>query len=139
MIVNGQEDVTPENWSAAERQLHLRQDISTAVARTYCDSGYDVCYQDVIVGSDLERIVVLLEPLRRPVYVIVLAPSPATVQERDDRRAKTGYVDWTVAALDRSLRDETPPIGLWLDSSHLSIDHTVDAILANLETARITH
>ena len=137
MIVNGQADVTPENWEDAERQLHLRQDIATTVARMYADHGYAVCYQDVIVGADLERVVSLLEPMQRPVYVIVLAPSADVVQGRDERRNKTGYVDWTVEEMDRSLREETLRLGYWLDSSALSVPETVDEILANLEASRI--
>lgn len=137
MIVNGRADVTPHNWAAAEGQLHLRQDIATSVARMYADNGYAVCYQDVIVGADLERVVARLEPTQRPVYVVVLVPSADIVRERDDRRNKTGYADWTVEEMDRSLRDETPRLGYWLDSSARSIPETVDAILANLAKARI--
>lgn len=137
MIVNGQAEVSPDNWEAAERQLHLRQELSSAVARMYADNGFTVCYQDVILGDDLERVVASLEPATRPVHVIVLAPSVGVVQDRDDRRNKTGYVDWSVDELDRSLRDETSRLGYWIDSSNLSVAETVESIIANLETARI--
>lgn len=96
-----------------------------------------MCYQDVILGDDLERVVALLEPGMRPVHVVVLAPSAASAQARDSQRNKTGYVDWSAAELDVSLRDETPRIGFWIDSTDLVVDQTVDAILANVETARV--
>jgi chloramphenicol 3-O-phosphotransferase len=137
MIVNGQEPVTPENWDAAERQLHLRQRIATDVARTYAANGYTVCYQDVVLGADLPRVISFLEPSRYPVYAVILAPSADAVAQRDRHRGKTGYTDWTPAELDRSLRDETPHIGLWLDTSALTAEATVDTILARLDDARL--
>jgi hypothetical protein len=60
------------------------------------------------------------------------------ITAREEGRGKTGYtVDFTVEEFDRVFRAETPPIGLWLDSSTLSVDETVDAILANLAAARV--
>ncbi|WP_309484458.1 hypothetical protein [Streptomyces himalayensis] len=42
-----------------------------------------------------------------------------------------------MADLDRGLRAETPPIGLWLDTSDLTVSETVDAILSGLDEARV--
>jgi hypothetical protein len=42
-----------------------------------------------------------------------------------------------VAALDRSLRAETPRIGLWLDSSELSVGETVEEIMRRSDESRI--
>jgi chloramphenicol 3-O-phosphotransferase len=137
MIVNGQAEVTPETWEAAEGQLHLRQKLATDVAKTYADNGYAVCYQDVILGADLGRVVAILEPAARPVYVVVLSPSPEVATQRDETRHKTGYGSWTAVALDHSLQFETPRIGFWIDTSALSIDESVDTILAHFDAARI--
>jgi chloramphenicol 3-O-phosphotransferase len=137
MIVNGQEAITAENWTAAEAQIHLRQEIATSVARTYADHGYTVCYQDVIVGADLPRVIDLLQPDRYPVHVVILAPSPAVVLQRDQARGKTGYRDWTPDELYHSLRHDTPRLGLWLDTSLLTIEATVQTILDRQTDARI--
>jgi predicted kinase len=139
MIVNGQEAITAENWPAAEAQINLRQDIATSVARTYADHGFTVCYQDVIVGADLPRVIELLHPDRYPVHVIILEPSPAVVLQRDQARGKTGYRDWTPDDLDHSLRNETPKLGLWLDTSNLTIEATVQTILDRQGDARVFH
>jgi chloramphenicol 3-O-phosphotransferase len=138
MIVNGQEEITADNWAAAEAQLHLRQDIAVRVARAYADQGYAVCYQDVIIGADLSRVIGLLEPEQYPLHVVVLAPAPEIALQRDGERAKTGYGDWTPEDLDRSLRSETLHVGLWLDTSRLSVDATVQAILDRQSEARVT-
>jgi hypothetical protein len=57
--------------------------------------------------------------------------------QRDRERNKTGYGDWTADDLDAGLRRETPRLGLWLNTSHLTADETVDAILARRTEARI--
>jgi chloramphenicol 3-O-phosphotransferase len=137
MIVNGQEPVTPENWPAAERQLHLRQEIAASVALKFADNGFAVCYQDVILGNDLSRVVDQLGPADHPVYVVVLAPSPEIVSERELTRHKKGYGAWTPFDLDQSLRNETPKIGLCLDTTSRSVDATVNEILNRLDEARV--
>ena len=38
-----------------------------------------------------------------------------------------------VYAFDRILRTETPRLGYWLDSTDLTVEETVDRILANLQ------
>ncbi|MFB7275663.1 hypothetical protein ACFCZV_01000 [Streptomyces hydrogenans] len=51
---------------------------------------------------------------------------------------KTGYGGpWTVGVLDRLLREETPCIGLWLDTSEHRPDRTAAQILGNLPAARV--
>jgi hypothetical protein len=66
---------------------------------------------------------------------VVLAPSVATLERREQARAKTGYAGFSPADLDRVLREDTPRLGHWLDSSDLSPAATADAILANLAAA----
>jgi hypothetical protein len=42
-----------------------------------------------------------------------------------------------VEDLDGALRTGTPRIGLWLDTSDLTVEQTVDAILAGRDRARV--
>ena len=37
--------------------------------------------------------------------------------------------EWTVALLDRALRQQTPRLGLWLDTTDQTPEETVDEIL----------
>ncbi len=73
----------------------------------------------------------------RPLHVVVLAPSVAAVERRERERAKTGYGDFTVADLDAILREQTPRIGLWLDSSEQIPGQTADEILQRLPEALV--
>ncbi|WP_245679693.1 hypothetical protein [Actinomadura hibisca] len=61
---------------------------------------------------------------------MVLAPDAATVAAREAGRAKKAYGAFSVADLDRGLRETTPRIGLWLDTSGQTPEQTVDTILA---------
>jgi predicted kinase len=131
MIVNGRLEMTPGAPDEALQQLQLRYELAALTAERYCGAGFTVVYQDVILGPILSDVVERLKRSRR-VAVVVLAPSPEIVAQREAGRGKTGYGEWTPAMLDHGLRTGTPRIGLWLDTSALSVDETVDTILAQL-------
>jgi predicted kinase len=135
-IVNGREEMTRNPTPEAVRQLRLRYELGTLVARRYHEAGFDVVYQDMILGEDLAFVVHLLRDL--PLQAVILCPSPAIVTEWEATRDKTGYGDdWTVEELDASLRNDTPRIGYWLDTSDLTVAQTVDRILAHLRASSV--
>ena len=113
----------------------MRYRLSATAADAYAQSGFTTIVQDVILGADVPRYLDLLST--RPRHLAVLAPSPEGVAAREARRAKTGYGDWIVAMLDHAPRDETPRLGLWLDTSHESPAETVHQILSRPPEARI--
>jgi predicted kinase len=136
MIVSGRQDLTPEEAAEATAQLWLRYRLAAMVADGYARAGFMAVLQDVVLGPDLPRLADLVTA--RPRYVVVLAPRPDVLARREQARDKRGYGDWTVESLDRSLREETPRIGLWLDTSDQTPQQTVDEILANLPRARFS-
>ncbi|WP_142053276.1 hypothetical protein [Pseudonocardia kunmingensis] len=91
--------------------------------------------QDVVLGEELTGLVAAIRS--RPLHVVVLAPTPDAVAAREEARGKQAYDRWTVDALDHALREETPRLGLWLDSSRLSVEETVEEILRRGDEARI--
>ncbi|MGA4841617.1 AAA family ATPase [Streptomyces sp. G45] len=135
MIVSGREEYEPGAGGDAEAQLRLRYALSASTADAYAAAGFTAVVQDVILGEELKRYVDLVRT--RPRYVVVLAPRPEVVAAREAARGKTGYGEWTVEMLDEGLRAGTPHIGLWLDSSDLTVDETVEAILARLDEAAV--
>ena len=128
MIRSGQVAADPEGGSEAQRQLWLRYRLAAGAAESFHDEDFSVVVQDVILGGFLPRFLALIRV--RPLHLVVLAPSPEAVAEREAARAKNGYGTWTPHTLDLVLRQETPRIGLWLDTSAMTVDETVDAILA---------
>lgn len=136
MVVSGREDMSPQPSDEAIRQLLLRYVASVSVARHYHDAGFDVVLEDVVIGEMLERFLALL-PWPQ-VHLIVLNPDPTEIARREKERDKTGYgAVWSVSGLHRVLTDETPRVGRWLDSTHLTPAETVDSILADLAASAV--
>ncbi|MEU9912722.1 AAA family ATPase [Streptomyces sp. NPDC051001] len=136
MIVSGRQDYDGGPGGEGESQLRLRYRLSAATADAYAEAGFTAVVQDVVLGEELAAYVRLIRT--RPLYVVVLAPGPEAVAAREAGRGKTGYgAHWSVTELDRVLRAETPRIGLWLDTSELSVGETVEAIVAERERARV--
>lgn len=133
MMVNGRAEMTRELSAAAAEQLRLRYRLAAAAADLYLQAKFSVVYQDIILGPHLTEVVQYYQS--HPLHVVVLCPTPAVVAAREAGRGKTGYRGITVADLDRVLREETPQLGLWLDSSTYTVAETVDYILANLSAA----
>jgi chloramphenicol 3-O-phosphotransferase len=135
MIVNGQAPLDRVLSPEAERQLRLRYRIAATVAERYLAAGFHGVYQDIILGPGLANVVRNLD--HHPVYVVVLCPSAEVVAAREAQRPKKGYGAAPVAGFDQLLRQTTPRIGLWLDTSALTVEESVDAILGNLAQARV--
>ncbi|MFE5211304.1 AAA family ATPase [Streptomyces sp. NPDC056600] len=134
MVVSGREEMTPDLAPGALAQLDLRQRLAATVADEYAGAGFTAVVQDILLGDDLPRFVARVRS--RPLYVVALAPSAEAVREREAGRAKNGYAGgWAVDGFVRALREDTPRLGLWLDTSRLTVEETVDAILAGAEEA----
>lgn len=136
-IVSGREEmdgITPSD--EAVRQLQLRYQLAADAARTYAGAGFAVVLQDIYLGDDLPAMVERLQP--HPVQVVVLCPTPEAVRARDTHRQSTrGKIAYQpdgidVSMLDKALR-ETPQIGLWLDTSDLTVEETVQEILLRFD------
>jgi chloramphenicol 3-O-phosphotransferase len=134
MIRSGQVAADPEGGTEAQRQLWLRYRLAAHAVDSFHEEDFSVVVQDVILGGFVPRFLALIAA--RPLHLVVLAPSPEVVAEREAGRAKNGYGTWTPHTLDLVLRQETPRIGLWLDNSVMTVDETVKVILARAsETA----
>ncbi len=128
MIVNGQKPMSLELSDDARDQLSLRYDLSAQAAKGFCDAGYTVVYQDIIIGPALAEVVAKFDGY--PLSVVVLCPSEESISMRETRRNKSGYKNRAeIAAFERVLREETARIGVWIDSTDLSVGQTVDRIL----------
>jgi chloramphenicol 3-O-phosphotransferase len=136
MIVRGRAEMGFELSAEALAQLKLRYEIAATVAARYVAGGFTVVYQDIILAQTLTEIVDRLR--QHPLYVVVLCPSADVVAAREAGRNKQGYNhESEIAAFDHVLRTETPRIGLWLDTSTLTVDESVDQILARLDQAAV--
>ncbi|GIF67265.1 hypothetical protein Ais01nite_53000 [Asanoa ishikariensis] len=132
MVVSGRAEMSPVPSAEALAQLRLRYRLAAQVSDAYFEAGLTVVTQDVILGESLGEMVGLIKS--RPLLVVVLAPRPAAIAEREAGRGKVAYGTFAIEQLERVLRDETPRIGLWLDTSEQTVAETVDEILARAWT-----
>lgn len=127
MIVTGREEMKQDASEEAFRQLKMRYQLTANAARGYWEAGFDVVVQDNYYGLMLEAMLKLLEGL--PVSVVVLCPSAEAVAAREAGRGKRGYGGYDVRPLWESFMAETPRLGLWLDTTHLTVEETVEKIM----------
>lgn len=136
MIVSGRDPITPGFGNEADRQLGLRRELAAMTALAYREAGFTVVLQDVYVGPHLVEMVDRLDV--SPLYVVSLTARMAIVAERERTRPKSGYVGgWTVEELCADFEREALEVGLSLDTSDLSPEETVAAILSRLEEAKV--
>ncbi|NLU69902.1 AAA family ATPase [Streptomyces sp. HNM0574] len=133
-IVGGRAAMTPDADEEAHAQLRLRHRLTALCADEYARAGFTVVAQDTVLGPYLAE--TARQITARPLAVVVLAPDPAAVAEREAGRAKSAYgADWSVAGLDAAFRERTPRgTGLWLDTTGQSVAETVREILTRAWT-----
>lgn len=131
MIVSGRVDMSENALPEALEQLRLRYRLTADAARAYHAADFDVIVQDNYYGEMLPYMVGLLEGL--PVLTVVLCPSVEAIASRERGRSKKGYGGYAIASLYDSFLRETPRLGLWIDSTHQSLDETAREVLRALE------
>ena len=135
-VVRGRAEPSPEMPKEARDQLLLRYQLAAATGDAYAYAGFVAVVQDVIVGDFLTDVV---QMFRTPeLFVVVLDVDAAVIEAREAARRKNGYNDpWTPEQLVADFRSSTPRIGLWLNATDLDPHQVVDAILDQLNAARI--
>jgi hypothetical protein len=135
MIVAGRRDMSASVDPEAERQLALRYRHGAMLCQSFVQAGFSAVHVENMYGPTVEQ---HLRTLRCPRSLVVLRPSIDAIERRYRERGGEAYRPWIPPG--RTIRDavrrfdewiaETPPIGLWIDSSDVDVDATVDEILA---------
>lgn len=131
MIVKGNIDMTADYSESILEQLMLRYNIAAKVADIYYKAGFSVVVQDTYLGKNVQSF--LKEFKLKPIYFITLNPNVEAVIEREKNRHKTGYTTWEVEPLHEILINENPRIGLWTDSSNMTLEEKLHEIIKRAE------
>lgn len=129
----GAEGLSPDD-EEGRRQLALREKHCCLLADSFFEAGFTPVIDDVVIGTWLEAFQANLRS--RPLLFVMLAPRPDVVRERDATRPEKHVFD-TWGYLDAVVRNETPKDGLWIDSSDLSAEETVDEIVRRAAEAQL--
>lgn len=117
-VVAGRAEMSEHPSPEALAQLRLRYELAARAAELYARAGFDAVVEDVVAGPMLaEAVALFAEPPR----VVVLMPS----REAAAARAPERQLEW----LYRLFAEETPRLGTWIDTSHLTAEETAAAIL----------
>jgi cytidylate kinase len=143
MIVSGRVRMSDAPQREARRQLHLRYDLATAAAVTLRAAGFTTVHSDIILGDDLAGYAAMAGP--GPVRIVVLAPDAAALTARERARSKDAYGRYSEGdeALEEVIQrhlvwlDESPEIGIRVDSSAQLVGETVDEILSRWDEALV--
>lgn len=121
----------PDEW---DRQMALRRRNMCLLADSYAEAGFVPVLDDVVTHrSELDLCLRLLRA--RPLHFVVLAPSLAVASQRDAGREERVLPAW--AHLDAELREDFAGLGLWIDTSALTVEDTIAAVRARRDDARI--
>ena len=105
-----------------------------------------VAVQDVVLSEHLPAMVGAIAA--RTLHVVVLDPEPEAVAAREGERDKNAYGPQNtrgpqntderrdVSPLVAVLREHTPRIGTWLDTSTMAVGETVDVVLTSVPVLR---
>ena len=138
--VRGWVHVGDDDAAEVRRLLDLRYRLSATAADEYAAAGFETIVQDNIYGVDVERWLDRISA--QPKHLVVLRPSVAAVEARDLQRQQTSgkvaYRDgFTPAINDEHVGATRHEIGLWLDTSELTPQQTVDEIVRRADEARV--
>jgi chloramphenicol 3-O-phosphotransferase len=142
MVVGGAQDMSSDAHSEAERQLALRYRHGAMLCESFVNEGYMAIHADNIYGAAVEQ---HLQSLRCPRSLVVLRPRPDVIAQRERDRGSPAYMPWIPpggSLLDAVTRfdewvAETPRIGLWIDSSDLTVEETVNEVLDRWDEAMV--
>ena len=142
MVVGGRADMADPPGEEALRQLALRYRHGAMLAGSFVAAGFVAVHVDNMYGPAVAR---HLDAIEVPKSLVVLRPRPEVVAAREASRPKSAYAGWLTGG--RSLLDavemfdgwlaETPPIGLWVDSSDQAPADTVEEIVSRWEEAAV--
>jgi cytidylate kinase len=115
-----------EPHEEAMRQLRLRGRNVALLADSFFEAGFTPVVDDVVIGA---RLAELRSDLRsRPLLFILLVPRLEVVRVRNrERPNKDVFEEWR--HLDAVAREETPRVGLWLDTSDQTAEESAAEVL----------
>ena len=135
MIVTG--SVPPGSMPVVDqqRQVHLNVRNQCLLARSFAADGFTPVLDYVVPSREcLQEYLSHLEGLL--VRLVTLDPGVEAAVQRDrERPEKTVAADWL--HLYHEIREALTGVGLWVDSSKLSAEETVEKVLAGKEMARL--
>ncbi len=135
MILGGGEwpDGGPVPSDEAGRQLRLRLRNACLLGRSFVEARFTAVLDDIVIGSRVDELLEDLEGV--PLSFVMLTPEYQVVRQRWLAIGSPFADRW--AWIDEEIRERTRRIGLWLDTTELTPEETVEAILGRIDEAAV--
>jgi predicted kinase len=133
MVVSGGVWPHGEPPDEGRRQLRLRGRNVLRLAASFADHGFAAVIDDVVIGGRVGEF--RSEIGDRTLYFVMLTAPLGVISQRDAGRGKRAGDTWH--HLDEVVREHTPRLGLWLDTSALTAEETAARVLNDLDAARV--
>jgi hypothetical protein len=117
----------------AERQLRLRLRNACLLARSFREHGFTAIVDDIVAGSRLDHVREDLDGV--PFDFVMLLPRLEVMKARWTAMGSPFVDSWDW--VDDEIRVRTRRVGLWLDTTTLTPEETVVAILNRLDEATV--
>jgi hypothetical protein len=117
----------------AARQIRLRGRHAALLAQSFREAGFTAVIDDIITGTRFDH---LREDLGDTPFSFVMLLRDLGVLKESWREMGSPFVDsWDW--IDEEIRTATPRVGLWIDTTGLSVDDTFDEIVRRLDDAAV--
>jgi len=135
LIVSGSAAPGEQPVDEEQRQIHLNVRNQCLLARSFVDAGFVPVLDYVLVNrARVEEYREQLPGLQ--LHLVTLAPGVAVALERDRvRPEKTVAAQWL--HLQELIVNDLGQVGLWIDNSVMTVEQTVERVLANVQSARV--
>jgi len=107
--------------------LRLRN--SVLLAKSFSESGFTAIVDDIVHGNRFDQ---LVEDLQNESFYFIVLLRDLEILKQEWRDMNSPFAeswDW----IDEDLRENTPRVGLWLDTTNLTLTEVVEQILIHLE------
>ena len=122
-----------EPGDAFDQQLSMRLEQACLLARSFVSHGFTAIVDEIVIGERLGQLIGHLQDV--DMRFVMLSPGFEVVKARW-RAMDSPFVDsWDWIEEERL---KTERVGLWLDSSRMTIDEVADEILNRLGEAVVT-
>ena len=132
MVVTGYLAPGQDPKAGSDAQLELGAHNAALLADSFMDAGFTPLIDDVVLRLQLARYREVLS--RWPLRLVVLA-SPLDVVLQRDRERVEKHLGGRYAYLDGELREQMRGLGLWLDTSGMTVRETVEVIMRRADEA----
>ncbi len=138
MIVSGR--ASPAGRSPSETEWARQRELATrntaALARNFSTSGITAVIDDVLESrEELDQYLTYLDGL--PVFLFTLLPNVDTLRQRDAGRTPEQRMGDRCLELHQIISTNGEDRGLRLDTSSMTVDDVVDAIIERMESAML--